>query len=298
MPKPDFYAKYYPDTPVMREWPFRPRSFGYNRIAPYAKCPKGLHPEDHLFSRKNGRVLPTVTLVNVVGGKGRFRSGPSGTLEMPRNTLLFVFPNVRHAYGSHARTGWDDQWIELDAACTLPLLQQAGVTPEHPLRVFNAAPRLSQLFQELFDFSRTETFGTEQELAACAYRILAHALALWQSHSAHAQSFAAVDRMRQYLLSDLAHTPSVGTAADQAGLSASRLRVLFRRATGLSPKQFQLEARVSRAERLLANSDLSIGAIAEQTGFESVYHFSRQFKRMRSVSPAHYRTALAVQSKE
>ncbi len=298
MSKPEFYSKYYPDTPVMREWPFRVRSLGYNRYAPHGKFPDGAHPDDHLFSWKTGRVLPTVTLVHVAGGKGRFRSEPTGTLEMPRNAVLFVHPNLRHAYVPTAKTGWDDQWLEMDAFCVLPLMRQVGVTPEHPLRVFNAAPRLSQLFQELFDFSRVEAFGVEQELAACAYRILAHTLALWQSHSAHAQHFDAVDRMRQYLLSDLAHTPSVAAAAEQAGLSASRLRVLFKQATGLSPKQYQLEARVSRAERLLSESALPISEIAEQTGFESVYHFSRQFKRMRGIPPTNYRATFAASSKD
>lgn len=143
------------------------------------------------------------------------------------------------------------------------------------------------------DLSHMEEFGVEQELSAYAHRIFAHVLALWQSHTPHAQHFSIVERMRQFLVTDQKHVRSITSSADQAGLCASRLRVLFKRSIGLSPKQFQLEARVSRAERLLANSDLSIGVIAEQTGFESVYHFSRQFKRMRSVSPAHYRTALA-----
>jgi AraC-like DNA-binding protein len=289
MPTPEFYSKYYPDTPVMRAWPFRVRSLGYNRYAPHAKFPSGSHPHDHLFSWETGRVLPTVTLVHVARGRGRFRSEPSGLLAVPRNAVLFVFPNLRHAYCPDDRTGWDDQWIELDAQSVVPLLQQAGVTPERPLRVFDAAPHLAQLFQELFDFSRGATCGAEPELAACAYRILAHVLALWLNRSSHAQHAAAVDRMRQYLLSDLARTTSVAAAADQAGLSVSRLRVLFRKATGLSPKQFQLAARISRAERLLADSDLAVGAVAEQTGFESVYHFSRQFKRMRGVSATRFR---------
>lgn len=291
MPKPDFYAKYYPDTPVMREWPFRPRSFGYNRIVPHAKYPTELHPDDHLFSGRNGRILPTVTRVHVVGGRGHFRSLPSGPLEIPRNSVLFVHPNLRHNYNSDAKTGWDDQWLELDADCTLPLMRQAGVTPEHPLRVFNAAPRLSQLFQEMFDRSHVEAFGIEQELAACAYRILAHALVLWQSDAPDVQHFAAVERMRQYLLSDLSSSTSVHSAVDKAGLSASRLRVLFKQATGLSPKQFQLEARIARAERLLVESSLAVSAIADQTGFESVYHFSRQFKRMRGITASGYREA-------
>ena len=298
MSKPDFYSMYYQDTPVLRGWPFRVRSLGYNRYAPHAQFPAGRHPDDHLFSWESGRVLPTVTLVHVAGGKGRFRSEPTGTLPMPRNAVLFVHPNIRHAYCPDAKTGWNDQWVEVDAASVLPLLRQAGVTPQQPLKIFDAAPHLSHLFQEMFDLSRLGDFGVEQELAACAYRILAHVLALWQSRTAHAQHFASVERMRQFLLSDLTHTPSVAAAADQAGLSASRQRVLFKQATGLSPKQFQLEARIGRASRLLEESKLPVSEIAAQTGFESVYHFSRQFKRMRGVSPSQYRAASAMSNKD
>lgn len=296
MAKPAFYSKYYQDTPVMREWPFRIRSLGYNNYAPYAKFPDGSHPVDHLFSWESGRVLPTLTLVHVTGGKGRFRSQPSGLLPVPRNTVIFVFPQIRHAYRPDEKTGWNNQWMEVDAIRALPLLRQAGITPASPLKTFDAAPHLSRLFQELQDFSRTEAFGVEQELSACAHRIFAHVLALWQSRAPQAQHFAAVERMRQYLVTDLANTPSVAAAAGQAGLSVSRLRELFKQATGFSPKRFQLEARISRAERLLAESTLPVGVIAEQTSFESVYHFSLQFKRMRGVSPSRYRAALQTQS--
>lgn len=298
MPKPEFYSKYYQDTPVMRGWPFRIRSLGYNNYAPFAKVPSGSHPVDHLFSWERGRVLPTVTLVHVTGGKGRFHSQPSGTLAMSGNAILFVHPSVRHAYGPVAKIGWNDQWVEIDAASALPLMLQAGVTPEEPLKTFDAAPHLSRLFQELFDLSRIEAFGVEQELSAYAHHIFAHVLALWQSRAPHVQHFAAVERMRQYLINDLTRAPSVAAAASQAGLSVSRLRVLFKKATGLSPKQFQMEARIRRAERLLAESTLPVGVIAEQTSFESVYHFSLQFKRMRGVSPSRYRSALMAQSQK
>ena len=297
MPKSEFYSRYYQDTPVMQGWPFRVLSLGHAQYGPRVPFPGGSHPSDHLFSWEGGRVLNTVTLVHITDGKGLFRSRLSGILPVVRNTVMLVHPQVWHAYRPEVETGWSEQWVELVAADALPLMQLAGVTRENPLITLEAAPRLSHLFQELFDLSRMEEFGTEQELAAGAYRILAHVLALWQSKTPHAQHFAVVERMRQFMVADLTHAASVNTAAGKAGLSASRLRVLFKQATGLSPKQFQLEARVSRAERLLAESTLPVGAIADQTGFESVYHFSRQFKRMRGVAPTRYRAALAAHAK-
>ncbi len=291
MAKTAFYSRYFHDTPVMHGWPFRIRSLGYNTYGPHAKFPDGSHPADHLFSWESGRILPTLTLVHVISGKGRLRSAPSGELAVPRNSVFFVFPHIRHAYEPDTKTGWNNQWVEMDAAHALPLLHQAGITPEAPLKTFEATPHLSRLFQELQDVSRLEAFGIEQELSACAHRILAHTLALWQGHTAQAQHFAIVERMRQYLVTDQKEILSVANASDQAGLSAPRLRVLFKQATGLSPKQYQLEVRMERAARLLTESELPVGAIAEQVGYDSIYHFSRQFKRTFGVAPAHYRTS-------
>lgn len=289
-----FYSQYYPDTPVLQKWPFRVRSLGYNNYDPgYAEFPSGNHPADHRFTWDRGRILQTVTLVFVSKGKGRFRSELSGVLSVVPNTVICVFPNIRHAYCPDLKTGWRSQWVEFNAEDAMPLIRQAGITEDSPIKTFEATPRLARLYQQLYDCSRVERYGIEQELAAGAYSILAHVLALWQSSAPYAQHFAVVERMRQYLTNDLMRTPSVEEAAAQAGLSVSRLRVLFKQATGLSPKQFQLEARIHRAETLLAESTLAVNQIADQTGFESVYHFSRQFKRMRGVSPAKYRASLA-----
>lgn len=297
MSKPLFYSRYYPDTPALRGWPFRIRSLGYNNYGPDATFPSGVHPDDHLFSWESGRILPTLTLIHVTGGKGRFRSQPSGELAVPSNTGIFVFPQIRHAYRPDKTTGWNSQWVEVDAVLALPLLKQAGITPEQPFKTFEATPHLSSLFQELQDLSRVEALGVEQELSACAYRIFAHLLALWKGKTSQAQHFPTVERMRQFLVADQIQTRSITAVSEQAGLSASRLRVLFKQATGLSPKQYQLAVRMERAARLLSDGALPVGMIAEQTGYDSIYHFSRQFKRMLGVSPSQYRAATAISNK-
>jgi len=234
-------------------------------------------------------VLTTLTIVHVTEGRGRFRSEPSGVQDMPRNSVLFVFPNIHHAYLPDINTGWDDQWVEIDASHALPLLRKWGISEEYPLKKFDSTSKLSRLFQELFEISYIEDFSMEPELATCAYRILAHVIQLWNSSQANTERQRSVERMRQCLLNNLSNFKSVAELSEMAGMSPSRMRVIFKEATGMTPKQFQLEARISRAERLLTDSLLPIGIIAEQTGFDSVYHFSRQFKRMRQIAPQNFR---------
>ena len=96
--------------------------------------------------------------------------------------------------------------------------------------------------------------------------------------------------MRQALVSNVAEHVTIRDAARRAGKSESRMRALFKRATGLSPKKYQMRARLVRAGKLLRETDLTAGVIAEQTGFESIFAFSRRFKKLLGISPSEYRS--------
>ena len=59
--------------------------------------------------------------------------------------------------------------------------------------------------------------------------------------------------------------------------------------TGLSPRQYQIEIRFSRARDFLTQSDQTISQISDRLGFYSVYYFSRFFKERTGMPPSVYR---------
>lgn len=63
-----------------------------------------------------------------------------------------------------------------------------------------------------------------------------------------------------------------------AGVSKASLFRLFRQVLGMGPGEYQLQLRLSRARNLLSTSDLSLAAIAAQTGFHDASHLSRALK--------------------
>jgi AraC family transcriptional regulator, arabinose operon regulatory protein len=77
--------------------------------------------------------------------------------------------------------------------------------------------------------------------------------------------------------------------ARAAGLSASRLRYLFRAQTGNSPRRFLEEQRLRRARDLLALSRQTIGEIAAELGFANPFYFTLRFKRQTGESPRAFR---------
>ena len=77
-----------------------------------------------------------------------------------------------------------------------------------------------------------------------------------------------------------------------AHLSPSHLRRVFREAMGVSFGQFMLQARINHAAALLHETRLSISEIAEASGFESLYAFSRAFKRSTGQAPTVFRAEI------
>ena len=99
-------------------------------------------------------------------------------------------------------------------------------------------------------------------------------------------------QLRQ-LRDKLAEAPEKAWSFEQEAaamsLSYVHFRRLFQQFTGLPPGQFLLECRLRRAETLLTSGTLRIGEIALACGFESEFHFSRIFKRHRTLSPSAFR---------
>ncbi len=77
--------------------------------------------------------------------------------------------------------------------------------------------------------------------------------------------------------------------AEAVGLSADYFARLFRKSFDLSPRAWLVDQRVRHAAAALVNSGRSVSQIAVDYGYQDVFLFSRQFKRIMHMSPLRYR---------
>ena len=77
--------------------------------------------------------------------------------------------------------------------------------------------------------------------------------------------------------------------AAHVGISRAHLAKLFQQDTGIPLHKFLNRARISRAEHLLRNSELSCDSIAVECGFGIIQHFSRAFKLHTGMTPMKFR---------
>lgn len=94
-----------------------------------------------------------------------------------------------------------------------------------------------------------------------------------------------LDYMKQHL-----HEPmKIATLSAMAGFSESRFHELFKLATGYSPLNWIIRARMKCACEKLEATDLPVKQIAAQVGYGDPLYFSRLFKSVTGLSPSAYR---------
>ena len=98
-----------------------------------------------------------------------------------------------------------------------------------------------------------------------------------------------IEQVCAHLAANYRQKFSLPEVAAKCYLSPYYLSRLFRRVTGQSIVDYLNNRRIEAAQKLLETTELSISAIAEQTGFASAAHFRRVFREVMDISPLQYR---------
>lgn len=100
----------------------------------------------------------------------------------------------------------------------------------------------------------------------------------------------AVKRIVNYLNENYGQKISLDQIAHNMYLSPVYISKIFKEETGESPINFLIKIRLEKAKDILEHSaGGSIKNIANEVGYDDVYHFSKLFKKYYGISPQNYR---------
>ena len=112
-------------------------------------------------------------------------------------------------------------------------------------------------------------------------------------HASEKSRDVLLEKINQYIRSHLDAPITLGAMAETLGYSESHLRLVFRTELGMSLGKYIRESRLSYAAMLLHSTHSNVSEVAQKCGFESLFAFSRAFKRAYGMPPKPYSKLLA-----
>ncbi|MEO2257962.1 AraC family transcriptional regulator [Paenibacillus amylolyticus] len=99
-------------------------------------------------------------------------------------------------------------------------------------------------------------------------------------------NFSKISQIVTWLRDNFMRPIDIGEMASKSGMAINTFHRQFKRATGLSPIQFQKQLRLLEARNLIAYEGYAVTSAAYQVGYQSPSQFNREYSRFFGSSPA------------
>jgi AraC-like DNA-binding protein len=210
-------------------------------------------------------------------------------------SLIWINGYHPHAHWADPQRPWELYWLRIDA----PWLEATGellAVDRYPVITQVDRPRLTQIYERLFDLMTHRPLAMEAIVHAEIARLIAHVFEVRQAGSMDEDGgdggripnelLEPIRQMtlyphRDWRLADLARMGRVSVPA---------FCRRFRQAFHASPIDWLRRERITRAKRRLLESADSIKEIAFQVGYRDPFFFSRDFKRYSGLTPTAFRS--------
>ena len=101
-----------------------------------------------------------------------------------------------------------------------------------------------------------------------------------------------VFRLKEYITTHIDEEMNRESLAKAVFLTPDYLSRMFKRRTGMGLNEYIVNRRIDLAKQLLAQTELPVGSIAVQLGYNSFSHFTKVFKQRVGVTPVKYRQGI------
>lgn len=294
------YYRYLPVSDELMSWGAYVTSVGRMSISANTKYPPPGHPAVYNFDWRRGRTLPEFAVVLITVGQGIFDSRETGEVRCTAPTVLFLFPGVWHRYRPLLETGWTERWFCFNGEMVHRLAAREIFTPQRPVVRVTEEAELTQHFDELIRFVQQDSAREPVLFSLSALGLLAHTLSLSEIDLGQKiPSSATADRAllrdpiardaKELIWNHSHRTLSVDDIAQTLGVARRTLDRRFHESAGHSVLDEINACRLSRAKRLLEETELPLKMVSFLAGFSSPDRMRILFGEREQSLPSQYR---------
>lgn len=170
--------------------------------------------------------------------------------------------------------------------------------------------RLDDPYQEELVFCREQTsFGSAQLISHYLEELMIHLYRRYFSYSLHVRSFLypvaengrggdTYNRIVRYMEEHVDEHMTIDRICRDNLVGRSQLQKIFRDAQGCGVIDFFSMMKIDTAKQMIRDNQLNFTQIADRLGYNSIHYFSRQFKKITSMTPSEYATSIRLLSEK
>ena len=267
------------------DWGLYINSVGNYKTIPNGTYPPNEHPSAYYFKWEFGRILNEFQVIYITGGNGVFENKHGQTI-VEEGSIIFLFPNEWHRYKPNKETGWSEMYIGFNGKHISHFIDQLSLTKKNSVIKTGIKEQLINCFSSIFELAKNEQTNYQLIASGNLLRFLGMLDAsIKEDDLSHDRVSNIISKIRYTIRENIEADLNMQELASEYNLSYSYFRKMFKKYTGISPKQYHLQLKIYRAKELLLTTDKSVKEICYDLGFQSTSYFSRIFKQKLGVAP-------------
>lgn len=284
----DFF-KYLTPGEADKNWGLYLNVAGRATVTPNAIYPSSEHPTGYFFTWNKGRVLQEYQLIYITEGAGVLENR-QGKFNVKEGTTLLIRPGEYHRYRPILKTGWVENYIGFNGNMIAHFFEQAVFLNNQPYFECGIRDSFLGIYHEIFKLVQEEKPGFQQIASGLILKLLGSMVAHQKQGDFSGKTIEAIiQKARLQMRENVEAHIDLQELASQYHIGYANFRKMFKKYTGVSPRQYHLELKLMRAKELILSSDKNIQEICNELQFESIHYFSRYFKQKMGYSPTELR---------
>ena len=204
--------------------------------------------------------------------------------------MFMLFPGEWHTFAPDPETGWDDHWIGFNGNFMDDKIRAGFFTFKNCVFRVGIDEGIINTYHEIIDIATDEKKGYQQIISSLAISLIGRVHYEDINHTCGDTYINRIIKQAKAIMKeDVANSQAMEDIATSLNISYSLFRREFKKRCGISPGQYRLEQRLTKAKELLNNTNMSIAEISSKLHFECIGQFSTFFKKKTGTSPLEYR---------
>ena len=222
----------------------------------------------------------------VVDGQGRLCLGGK-EYSIQGGEAFVIYPQELAYYEADEKNPWRYLWVIFEGNTAEEVMRSVGVTEEQPMFYpgESSSELLSCMEKLLYECEQEyQTIGNFYALL----QIMTNCTKVKQKQKIQPQQYY-IDKIKRYIEYRYVEDVKISEMAEHCGLNRSYMTKCFTEETGVSPKEYLMQYRMTKAKELLVEEELPISNVAYAIGYSDPLAFSKMFKKREGLSPLEYR---------